>query len=527
MGLVLSCHHAPSAAGAPPGSGAAQAPAATPPQEGKTMRQIAVAGPPGMGFYPDDPKVLREEIDQFLDRATLPEFTGDIVAVMAPHAGYPYSGPVAAYSYKALKGKPYSTVILLGNSHGTRFEGAALSEDDEWQTPLGPVAVDRQIVDELAAQGPPFFKSRQAHLTEHSLEVQTPFLKVVLPDAKIVPILLCDVGQEKYRDIARALAPILKRPDTVLVASSDMSHYPSYEDATRCDKATLAAVTSLDPTKMRACDEGLMREGVPNLACTLCGMAAVATAVIAVKDVGVNQAVVLKYANSGDTAPETKPQRRCVGYGAVAFLAPEGVRGKTAQAGKAPPQAESALTRDEKIRLLRIARQTLQASFGQGEKPSLDPGGSAALARKTACFVTLKIGGELRGCIGELEAREPLIQAVAHRAISAAMEDPRFRPLSERELAKVTIEISAMSPLRKVASPDEVVVGKHGVVVRQSFHSGVFLPQVAPEQGWDRDTMLTVLCREKAGLPGDAWRKGAELWVFTADVFGEEEMGLR
>jgi len=524
IGAALSCKRSQTAAGLP--AVANEGPAA-PTEEARIMRPMAVAGPPGMGFYLDDPEALRKQVEGFLDKAEVPALKGDLVAVMVPHAGHTYSGPVAAYAYKALKGKPYTTAILIGNTHRTPFEGAALSDEDAWETPFGPVNVDKAVVDQLAATGPPFIRSRAAHATEHSLEVELPFLKLVLPEAKIVPILLCEATEDERRKVAAALAPLLKRPDTVLIASSDMAHYPAYEDADRSDKAMLEAIATLDPARIEAADRKLMHAGIRNLLCTLCGMDAVLTSVMAAKQVGVDKAVVLKCENSGDTAPETKAQRRCVGYGAVAFMAPEGARAKAGEAQKQPATSEPTLTREEKARLLRIARQTLEASFAQREKPSLDPAGSAALARKTACFVTLKIGDRLRGCIGELEPREPLIEAVAHRAISAAMEDPRFPPLGERELPKVSIEISAMSPLRKVNSPDEIVIGKHGVVVRQGWQSGVFLPQVAPEQGWDRDTMLTILCSEKAGLPGDAWKKGAELWVFTADVFGEEELGLR
>lgn len=493
------------------------------------MRPTVVAGPPGRGFYSDDPTALRGQVEGFIEDAELPELKGDILAVMVPHAGYQYSGPVAAYAYKALKDRPVSTAILIGNSHNidTPFSGAALSPADAWQTPLGPVDVDREVVGELAAHGTPFVEDRTPHAPEHSLEVQLPFLKTVLPEARIVPILLRNTPKQQCTEIAALLAPVLKRPDVVVIASSDMSHYPAYEDANRSDKAILDALVTMDPDRVYATDQRLMTERIPELACTLCGLDAVVTALMAAKQAGADKAVVLKYANSGDTAGM---RGQCVGYGAVAFTAPEGTRGQTArkpgtEAREADPDLVQ-LTEDEKRRLLAVARRTLEAHLGSGEMPSLEPGGSAALARKTACFVTLKEQGRLRGCIGELEPREPLIRAVASRAVAAATQDPRFAPVTARDLPKIAIEISAMSPLRRVGSPDEVVVGKHGVVVRQGMRSGVFLPQVAPEQGWDRDTMLTILCTEKAGLPPDAWRKGAELEVFTANVFGEEEFGL-
>jgi AmmeMemoRadiSam system protein B/AmmeMemoRadiSam system protein A len=501
---------------------------AAPNEEAKTMRRTVVAGPPGRGFYVDDPSALREQVERFLREADPPEVEGDVLGLMVPHAGYQYSGPVAAYGYKILKGRPISTIILLGNSHNMRFSGAALSAYDAWDTPLGPVEVDQELNEKLAAQSPAIVDDETPHAPEHSLEVQLPFLKVVLPEAKIVPILISSMSRGDCETLAQTLAPVLKQPDVVLIASSDMSHYPAYDDATRCDKATLNAIVTMDPDQVYAADKRLMSAGTRELHCTLCGLDSVATTMMATKQVGADKATVLKYANSGDTAGM---RSQCVGYGAVAFTAPAGTRGKTsdtpaAEAREAADPDLVQLTDEEKRRLLQVARRTLDARLGSGEAPSLGPGDSAALARKTACFVTLKERGRLRGCIGELEPREPLIRAVASRAIAAATQDPRFPPVTARELAGIAIEISAMSPLRRVGGPEEIVVGKHGVVVRQGTRSGVFLPQVAPEQGWDRDTMLTILCTEKAGLPPDAWRKGAELQVFTANVFGEEEFGL-
>ncbi|MBM3497229.1 MAG: AmmeMemoRadiSam system protein B [Armatimonadetes bacterium] len=470
------------------------------------MRPTAVAG----SFYPSDPARLRRQVADYLKDAEPPALRGHVAALMVPHAGYVYSGPVAAHAYRVLQGQAVSTVLLLGNNHRAHFSGAALSPDAAWGSPLGPVSVDRQTAGELLGGSDVFMESRSAHAEEHSLEVQVPFVQTVLPDAKIVPILLADVGDEELTSIADGLATILTRPGVVLVASSDMSHYPAYAAARRSDLAMLEAIASLDPTRIRQRDRELLGEHTPDLHCTLCGMDAVITAILAGKQTGVTEAKTLRYQNSGDTAGD---QGRCVGYGAVAFLAPEAAE-------------ELALTPTEKRRLLRVARQTLEARFGPAGKPSLDPGDSRLLAQPTACFVTLKQQGRLRGCIGELEARQPLIEAVADRAICAAEQDPRFPPVAADELDRIAIEISAMSPLRRVSGPDEIVVGKHGVVVKQGLRSGVFLPQVAPEQGWDRDTMLTILCTEKADLPADAWRQGAELWVFTANVFGEEEFGL-
>jgi len=523
-GVVVSALHGRRTAGLPAGQAADNR--AAPPQEAKTMREAGVAG----AFYPSDAEVLKRQVEGFLRKAELPKMEGRIVAAMVPHAGYDYSGQTAAYCYKALQGKPIQTVIVIGCSHSAYFSGAALSPDDAWDCPLGSAAVNRQLNTELLAANSVFRESREAHRgspyrPEHTLEVQLPFIKTVLPDADIVPILLGDVSRTDCTKIADALVPILKRPGVVVVASSDMAHFPADADARRSDTAMLETIVTLNPDRIYERDRKLMGEGIRGLECTLCGLNAVTTTVMAGNQLGVKKAKVLAQATSGDT---TGDKTRCVGYGAVVFLAPESATGHQ---GADKPRAQASadevpLTDIEKRRLLTVARQTLQAHFGLAKAPSLDPGDSASLAKKTACFVTLKLKGRLRGCIGELEPREPLIQAVASRAIAAAEQDPRFMPVTADELESIAIEISAMSPLRQVNSPDEIIVGKHGVVVKQGFRSGVFLPQVAPEQGWDRDTMLTVLCTEKAGLPGDAWKKGAELWVFTANVFSEEEFGM-
>lgn len=170
--------------------------------------------------------------------------------------------------------------------------------------------------------------------------------------------------------------------------------------------------------------------------------------------------------------------------------------------------------------LLQLARETIEEYVRDGTVPEL-PEGDPAFLPERAVFVTLHKHGQLRGCIGELEAREPLAEAVRSSAISAATRDPRFPPVGPDEVDDIEIEISVLSPLRKVESPDEITVGEHGVMVAEGMRRGVFLPQVAPEQGWDRDTMLSYLCAHKAGLPADAWCRGADLYVFTTQVFSE------
>jgi AmmeMemoRadiSam system protein A len=172
--------------------------------------------------------------------------------------------------------------------------------------------------------------------------------------------------------------------------------------------------------------------------------------------------------------------------------------------------------------LLKLARDTITQWVTSRTLPEL-PTGEPIFEEPRAVFVTLHKHGQLRGCIGTLEPREPLAAAVRSAAISAATQDPRFPPVTAAEIPELEIEISVLSPLRRVESADEIEVGKHGVVVAAGMRRGVFLPQVPIEQGWDRETMLNYLCLHKAGLPADAWRRGAELWVFTTQVFSEAD----
>ena len=180
------------------------------------------------------------------------------------------------------------------------------------------------------------------------------------------------------------------------------------------------------------------------------------------------------------------------------------------------------LNEQQQKTLLRLARETI-AQYARDRNVPEVPSGEPAFEAPRAVFVTLHKRGMLRGCIGSLEARLPLAEAVRSSAVSAAFGDPRFPAVTAGEVDDLEIEISVLSPMRRVESADEITVGEHGVVVSQGMRSGVFLPLVATEQGWDRETMLNCLCAHKAGLPEDAWRRGCDLSVFTTQVFSEEQ----
>ena len=488
--------------------------AAAPTSRPVTVRRAAVAGP----FYPGEAERLAEDVQRYLDEAHVEPIPEEVIGLMVPHAGYQFSGGIAGYSYATIKGRKYDSVILIGPGHrGQPPTGAAFSGKDAWETPLGQVPVDKELNNKLLAASSRFRIDDFAHGPEHCLEVQLPFLQTVLGQFKIVPILMADFSSQNTTALAEAIASAVGEKKVLLVASTDMSHYPVQQEATRVDQAMLEVIGRFDADEIYVADQRLLAEGVPNLHCTLCGLGPVVTVIKAAQKLGAQRTVVLKYANSGEVEPRTAG--RCVGYGAVVFV---GKRTPAAQSAEPSEEEDTKLTNQQQEYLLTLARRTIKdhlSSRGLADIQTADP----VMRQQRAVFVTLTKQGRLRGCIGQIVARAPLAQAVREAAISAAVRDPRFRPVTADEVDSLHIEISVLSPLRRVDDPSEIEVGKHGVLVRQGQRQGVFLPQVAPEQGWNREQMLTHLCADKAGLPADAWKKTATLYVFTAQVFGEEE----
>ncbi len=466
------------------------------------VRPPAVAGT----FYPADPVTLVRMIDGYL--AGAPRLDPEPSILIVPHAGYVYSGGVAAHSFKQAIDRAYRHVIILGfnHSYSYSFDGASVWPAGRWRTPLGEALVDEALARQTLASSPAFHTDRSIHLGEHSLEVEIPFLQRVLPNIPIVPISIGRPTLENAQAVADGLAAILREAqDTLVVVSSDLSHYPCYEDAQQVDRASLHAIVSLDPLALEAWDEEAMSSGTPNLHTTMCGKGPVLVSMLLARAIGAEQVHVIKYANSGDV-PEGE-QDRVVGYGAIEFIKGE------------PP----ALTAEDQALLLKLSRDTLHEYLKTRHRPHFDLI-SIAMQQPRATFVTLrhKHTHDLRGCRGEVFARYPLWESVQRVSILSAIDDPRFRPVAAEELPDVHIEISVLTPMRLARSPEEVVVGRHGVMIRKGQRGGLFLPQVPVDQGWGRDEYLSTLCWMKAGLPADAWRKSdAQLYVFEAEIFEE------
>ena len=450
------------------------------------VRSPAVAG----FFYPEDPGELRAAVDAYLADAR-PANREDPdtpwpKAVIAPHAGYVYSAPVAASVYARLEAArgTVERVVLLGPSHRVGFAGLAVTGADAYVTPLGPVPVDAPAVARLAGFGRVRFMD-EAHAREHSLEAHLPFLQTVLGDFRLVPIVVGDAAPE---DVARALDALWGGPETLVVVSSDLSHYRDYAAANEMDDATCRAVQTLEIDEVTT-------EGA-------CGARAIGglMALARRRDLRIT---LVDRRNSGDTAG---PRDRVVGYGS--FIVEEN--------GRLPARFRE--------RLVDIARETVRAGLAGGKEPapSTDPL-PPRLAAPRASFVTLERDGRLRGCIGSLAPRRPLAVDVARNAWRAAFEDPRFAPLTEGEYEGVGLSVSILSvPVAlEFASEDDLIgqlqPGVDGLVLEDGEKRAAFLPQVwrhCPEA-----PVFLARLKAKAGLEADHWADTLRVRRYTAESF--------
>ncbi len=467
------------------------------------IRKSVIAGT----WYPGDRATLSGDIRNYLNKVPAQAVGGPIVGLVSPHAGYVYSGQIAAHGYRLIEGQRYDTVVVIGPSHRALFQGASIWASGGYETPLGVVPVDRELAGAILKTDPVLNSDRKPHAAEHSVEIQLPFLQVVLGTFAFVPIVMGTQDYQTCEAVAEAVFRAGTGKNILVVGSSDLSHFHSYEQARRLDQTVVNLVQKRD-------HRGLSRE-LEEGTCEACGGGPVVVAMLYAEKKGALGVKVLKYANSGDV---TGDRRQVVGYLSAAFFK-ENPGGKGIEKKKVG--VDMGLTKDEKRSLLGIARASIEAELA-GKKPPAAKG-QGALEEHRGAFVSLKKRGRLRGCIGFIEAKKPLVRTVEEMAIAAAFQDPRFSPLRKEELKDVQLEISVLTPLRKIADVGEIEVGTHGLYIRRGGCAGLLLPQVATEWRWDRGTFLMETCC-KAGLEPDAWRDAeTEIYVFSADVFGEEE----
>jgi hypothetical protein len=470
------------------------------------VRAPAVAGL----FYPAEKTVLSKNIDGLLENASahhIPHLKG----LVCPHAGYPYSGPTAAIAYKTLVGREVQTVVILGPSHYAAFEGASVPNVDAYQTPLGTVLISEKAQElvktspfvlepHCLVQRPPWWtqSSKPAPAAgedtpdtwEHSVEVQVPFLQKTLSSFKILPVVFGEVDPEQ---VAKVLAGVID-DKTIIVASSDLSHYHPYDEAKALDTRCVKAVCDLNIDEMKNQEA--------------CGKAPILTLMYLAKEKGW-KAQLLDYRNSGDTSGDKS--HGVVGYAAIAFYEP----------------APENIAAQERKFLLNLARTTLVRVATNGGLPEVSAKDvPPKLAETKACFVTLTENGELRGCIGHILPQEALYQAVADNARNAATRDPRFQPVRPDELKKIKIEISVLTEPQPLNfnSPEDLLnklePGEDGVVLQIGSRGATFLPQVW-EQIPDKVEFLNHLA-QKAGAAPDDWRgRNVSVSIYHVEAFAE------
>ena len=471
-------------------------------------REAVVAG----AFYPSNPQSLNETLESLFMRKEGRVDEGIVRALVVPHAGYTYSGEIAAAGYQQIDSKAsYDNIFILASSHHVGLGKASVYNKGPYRTPLGEVPVNIEIASKLIEENDCFTFDHTAHSREHSIEVQLPFIQYHFNKTiPIVPIVLATQNQQKCREIAEALKPWFNTKNLFIV-SADFSHYPDYESAKKVDKVTADAFCTGEPEKFLAALKSNAEKRIPGLVTSMCAWpAGLSLLYLSENDRNIRFNQVL-YRNSGDSKVKSM-RSEVVGYHAITLVEEN--------------EDSFNLNEEDKIELLKISRQTLDSYISLRNRPQPDPADfSESLLSQTGCFVSLKKEGKLRGCIGTFKPDSPLYKLVQSLTIASATEDTRFLPVQKRELNDISIEISVLTPLRKIKDIDEIVPGKHGIYISKNGRSGTFLPQVARENGWTLEELLGYCSEKKAGIGWDGW-KDAEIFTYEAIVFKESDFYL-
>lgn len=468
-------------------------------------RTPAVAGK----FYPAEKSELLSMLDTYFSLPITAKNNGVVEGLIVPHAGYVFSGDVAASAYKLLDAdKEYKHIFILAASHHVSFDGASIYNQGDYLTPLGKVPVDKKIANDLIKNNKHILFKKEAHQYEHSIEVQLPFLQYYLKkDFLIVPIVIGTLDLDVLKNLSNVLKPYFT-DDNLFIISTDFSHYPAYNDAINADTKTGEALLSNTVENLINVIRNNADEGIQNLQTSMCGLAAALATLFITEDLSDISYNKIAYKNSGDTKFGNKQQ--VVGYYAMTITNNNNT-------------SSFSLTDEEKKTLLSLARESIDKFLTDGSMQTLSANEyTEALTEKCGAFVTLNKNGNLRGCIGRLVGDKPLYSVIQKMAIAAATEDPRFPNVTKQELNDIDIEISVLTPLKKITSIDEIELGRHGILISDGFRSGTFLPQVADETGWTKEEFLGHCSRDKAGLGWDGWQS-ADVYSYEAIVFEEDD----
>lgn len=467
-------------------------------------KQPSVAGQ----FYPGNKKDLEKMLEKMFSGAK-PASGENVLAVIAPHAGYVFSGEVAATSINQVDTeKEYKDIFIIGSSHYASYPSASLWSSGNFITPLGKVEVDTALAKKLIRENSVFTFSPDPYVKEHCIEVMLPLLQYKMKKPfRIVPVLIGSPSNDLCGELARVLKPYLTS-DNLFIISTDFSHYTTLTPAGYIDNRTAQAIQSRSPDYLEKMVDNNSRKGIPGLVTSLCGYTSVMTLLRMIHETEGTDLVPLQYKNSGETP--YGDTSRVVGYYSFSL-----------QGHRKPGPDDFIINKDERTRLLQIARNTISEFAVKGTIPAIDTLSLPATLRIPAgAFVTIHKYGALRGCIGHFAADMPLWKTVQQMSVASSTEDYRFQKVSPAEIGLLEIEISVLSPLRKISSVNEIVMGKHGILIRKGSKSGTFLPQVAVETGWDKEEFISNCSSQKAGLGANGW-KNSEIFVYEAKVFKE------
>jgi len=467
-----------------------------------SYRPATVAG----AFYPADPVELRKTILEYLDEIKQTKKDYDIHGLVVPHAGYVFSGKTAAMAYKQLLGREYDAVIIIAPSHVSAFAGSSVFKGDGYVTPLGVANVDKELAKSIAEADDDISYSYDGHewtgsRTEHSIEVQVPFLQIVQPNVPIVPISMGEQDDACANRLFKAIILSAEKQDkkVLVVASTDLSHFHNLDRAEDLDMQVVSAFNRYDYF--------MMAYHLFNGKWEACGGGPMVVAMMAAEFLGANSSIVFDYSTSaknkkyGDTS-------RVVGYMAGAM-----VYDKEAKLDDLPD-----LNDYERSKVIEAAKQGVKSAV-LGKQIERDKSNlPKSLQGKYSAFVTITKNGKLRACMGHTFPQQQLIDEVKGVGKLAATSDYRFGVVRKEELDSVEYEVSIMSRMRRIVDPMEVEPGEDGLYIRNGNKAGLLLPQVAAERNWDKKTFLENICL-KAGLPTSGYKdRNAEIYVFKAVI---------
>jgi AmmeMemoRadiSam system protein B/AmmeMemoRadiSam system protein A len=480
-------------------------------QQRSDDRQAVAAG----RFYSANKETLAKDISRLFESCvkTLPHLPTR--AIISPHAGYIFSGKTAASALSVIDPNiQYRNIFIIGSSHTMAFDGASVYNIGDFITPLGKLAVNKNIANSLKKEKL-FDFPVDAHKQEHSLEVQMPLIQFYFKKVPpIVPIVIATNNINNIKKIAGILKPYFT-PENLFIISSDFSHYPSYKTACEVDNTTADAIVSGNPERFMQVLRKNSNVKDPGLVTSMCGWTSGLLLLYLAENDNNLEFRKIDYCNSGDSPYGSNDE--VVGYNAIALIEKRSDREVSGNLSD-----EVKFTEKEKEQLIDLARDNIKSLLYDKRRLTMENKTLPDIFNKPyGAFVTLKISGQLRGCIGRFVSSDPLYKVVLESSQSSAFEDPRFTPLTKKEFSKTEIEITVLGPMKKISDIKEIVLGRHGIYIKKDFRAGTMLPQVATENNWTVEEFLGYTSRDKAGIGWDGW-KDADLFTYEGIVLEDK-----